>query len=91
MTSVLKIILLSYQRNTIYPFVNLEQAIIDFQLKLGGGKIYRLMSEFVFYVTKILVMNFITCLIVRFLMKKEKCILSRFSTNDLIFSHFVNY
>ena len=71
MTSVLKIILLSYQRNIIYLFKNLDQAIIDFQLKLGGGKIYRLMSEFVFSVTKILVMNSITSLIMRFLMKKE--------------------
>ena len=91
MTSVLKSILLSYQRNTICLFVNLDKTIIDCQLKLGGGKIYQLMSEFVIYLTKVLVMNSITCLIVRFLTKKEKCTLSRFSTHDLIFSNFVNY
>ena len=91
MASDSKSILLTYQRNTTYLFVNLDQAIIDCKLKSDGGKIYQLISEFVIYVTKILVMNFITCLIVRFLMKKEKCTLSRFSTNDLIFSNFVNY
>ena len=84
MTSVLKSILLIYQRDTICLFVNLDQAIIDCQLKLDGGKIYQLMSEFVIYVTKIFVMNSITYLIVRFLMKKEKCTLSRFSTYSQI-------